>query len=275
MASFSRFPIVLHPQLRRALPRNAQRDLRGQLFTRLKSQQAFRPPKNETVPPKAPEPNATSPASSTGPSTTPAQHARTTIRRGPPERILIYSSGAGKTVFLGAMRLTTVFIFGFACVLVAPGFDSATYSEAIVPAIIIGGALPMLFVAYTAAPFVNFVHLALPVYARRSREQAIEYAKNLPPTATLYLNTMRFTTMPRHTEVQLGDLVRERTLFRPVAFRNTKPKPVPWWTGTAPQEFYTAEQSSSGPNSPAFYPEVWEHVYRRIQSNKPPAQNSK
>ncbi|RHZ72911.1 hypothetical protein CDV55_103626 [Aspergillus turcosus] len=113
------------------------------------------------------------------------------------------------------LRITTIFLFGVSCLVVAPAFFSDDYPWYIAPAVVVGGALPMLFVAYTSAPFVNFVHLALPVFARRSREQTVQYAKNLPPTATLYINTMKFTTIPRQTEVRLGDLVRDKALLRP------------------------------------------------------------
>ncbi|EAU34437.1 predicted protein [Aspergillus terreus NIH2624] len=178
-------------------------------------------------------------------------------------------------MFLSMLRLTTVFLFGVSCVVVAPGFDGPEFPWYLPAAIIVGGSLPMLFVAYTAAPYVNFVHLALPVFARRSREQAIQYAKNLPPTATLYINTMRFTTIPRQTEVQLGDLVRDRKLFRPITFRNTNPKPVPWWQGRPLREFYADEKSKPGRQTSAFYPELWEHVYRRIQSNQPKTKHGK
>lgn len=123
----------------------------------------------------------------------------------------------------------------------------------------------MLFVAYTAAPYVNFVHLALPAFARRSRENAIHYARNLPPTATLYINTMRFTTIPRQTVVRLGDLVPLKDNTRPVTFRNTKPAPRPWWMGKAPTQFYTGHLSRPGRQSTAFYPELWPDVYHRIQ----------
>lgn len=124
----------------------------------------------------------------------------------------------------------------------------------------------MFFVAYTSAPFVNFVHLALPVFARRSREQTLQYAKNPPPTATLYINTMKFTTIPRQTEVRLGDLVPEKALLRPVSFRNANPAPLPWWAGRTLRQFYTGEKSQPGKVSSTFYPELWEHVYKQIQN---------
>lgn len=133
--------------------------------------------------------------------------------------------------------------------------------------VIAGGAIPMLFVSYTAAPYVNFVHLFLPAFARKSRETAIQYAKNLPPTATLYINTMRFNTIPRQSIMRLGDLVAESDKTRPVTFRNTKPAPRPWYMGKATNQFFTEPSSRPGRQSTAFYPELWPSIYQRILSN--------
>lgn len=136
--------------------------------------------------------------------------------------------------------------------------------------VIIGGAIPMIFVAYVAAPYVNFIHLALPAFARKSRENAIHYAKDLPPTAMLFLTTMRFNTIPRQTAVRLGDLTAEKDLTRPVSFRNLRPAPRPWWAGRSPTQYFTDHKShSAGKRSTAFYPELWPTIFRRIQENAP------
>ncbi|KAJ6140553.1 hypothetical protein N7470_010349 [Penicillium chermesinum] len=124
----------------------------------------------------------------------------------------------------------------------------------------------MAFVAYTSAPHVSFVHLALPAFARRSREAALNYVNNLPPTATLYLTTMRFNTMPRQTSVRLGELVADKNPIRPVSFRHTNPAPRPWWMHKAPTQFYTPDVSRPGRKSSAFYPEFWPKIFARIQS---------
>jgi hypothetical protein len=123
----------------------------------------------------------------------------------------------------------------------------------------------MLFVAYTAAPFVNYIHLALPVFARGSRQKIMAYAKDLPPNATLYINTMKFTTIPRRTEAQLCDLIPGKAVARPVGFINTNPRPLPWWQGLNITKFYTAEKSKSVRATTTFFPEVWEHVYNQIK----------
>lgn len=259
--------ILFHTQLRAsALPRWVRRDLSSRLFARLKTtQKAPSAPKDNLAPSQSnishpPPPARTSVSSATN-------HAKTVIRKGPPERILIYHGGTGKIILLGMLRVTTIFIFGVSVLVVAPAFFASDFPWYTAPAIVVGGALPLVFVAYTSAPFVNYIHLALPVAARRSREQALQYAKNLPPIATLYINTMKFTTIPRQTEVRLADLVPDKSFLRPVSFRNKNPAPLPWWKGKTIRQFYTAEKSKPARASSTFYPELWEHVYKQIQNN--------
>lgn len=133
----------------------------------------------------------------------------------------------------------------------------------------IGSALPLIFVSYTAAPYVNFVHLELPIFARRSRLEAVQYAKSLPPTAKLSINTTGPSLVPRQTEVRLKDLVPDRSLLRPVSFRNRNPVPLSWWQGRTLQQFYTADKVKAGEASAKYYPSLWEHVYQQIQSQGP------
>jgi hypothetical protein len=37
-----------------------------------------------------------------------------------PERLIVYHAGTGRTVFLGCLKVTTIFIFSFFCLVVAP-----------------------------------------------------------------------------------------------------------------------------------------------------------
>lgn len=133
----------------------------------------------------------------------------------------------------------------------------------------IGSALPLFFVSYTAAPYVNFIHLELPVFARRSRLEAIEFAKKLPLTAKLIISTTGASLIPRQTEVRLKDLVPDRSLLRPVSFRNKNPARLPWWQGRTLQQFYTADKIKAGQPSTRYYPGLWEHVYKQIQNRVP------
>ncbi|KAL4962130.1 uncharacterized protein BDV14DRAFT_111619 [Aspergillus stella-maris] len=260
-------PVLFHPQLRFALPRFVRRELCSNLrLVRPKTtRSAPQPPKTEIPLSKL---KYTGSNSLRTPPPSAAGNAKNALRKGPPEKILIYHGGTGRTLFLGVLRITTIFVFGASCLVVAPAFMSSEFPSWLGPAIVIGGALPMLFVAYTAAPYVNFVHLALPISVRRSREQAVQYARQLPPTATLYINTMKFNTIPRQTEVRLMDLVPDKTPFRPVSFRNKNPRPRPWWRPRSLQQFFTAEKSKPGKQSSTFYPELWEQIHKQIQSNR-------
>ncbi|KAJ5156681.1 hypothetical protein N7492_009484 [Penicillium capsulatum] len=234
--------ILLHPQLRAALPKSVQTDLRNRVWARFKSQVPRPSQRHEPATPESKD------LSHQTRSSTPTTHApRTSVRKGPPERILVYYGGTGRAMFLGMLRVTTILLFGAACLIVAPSCYMEDNSWYIVPLVIAGGAVPMVFVAYTSAPYVNFVHLTIPAFARRSREAALQYAKELPPTAILHLNTMRFNTIPRQTAVRLGDLVADKQALRP---------------------FYTAETSQRGRDSSAFYPELWQHIYPKIQTQK-------
>ncbi|KAL1974343.1 hypothetical protein VTN31DRAFT_4547 [Thermomyces dupontii] len=248
-------------------PLRIPRDLTSRSFIRFKtSGQSSRHVKEKFVPSRIPQtaPKTAPPRQTSAAAT---NHAKTVIRRGPPEKILIYHGGTGKTVFLGMLRLTTIFIFGVSTVVVAPSFFADEFPSWLAPAIVVGGTLPMLFVAYTAAPFVTNIYLYLPVFARKSREEALKYARDLPPSATLHIGTLKATTIPRISEVQLSNLVPSKSFLRPVSFRNTSPAKLPWWRGGTLTEFYTTEKSKTAKGTPQFYPEVWESVYNKIQEN--------
>lgn len=134
----------------------------------------------------------------------------------------------------------------------------------------------MLYVAYTAAPFVNFVYLVLPPFARRSRDHAVQYARNLPPQAVLHIQTMRYNLVPRLTVVRVGDLVPAEGRFRPVSFRLQNAAARPWWQGRMLTQFYAADKSQASmaaapaaPPSSTYYPGLWDSVYSQIQKPGP------
>ncbi|EAS30082.3 uncharacterized protein CIMG_08828 [Coccidioides immitis RS] len=184
-----------------------------------------------------------------------------------PQQVVIYHAGSGKIAFIGMMRLSTILIFVVSCTVVAPAFYAAEYPWYIPPAIIAAGAFPMLFVSYTAAPFVNLVYLALPAFAQQSREHMLSYLQNVPRTATLSIETMKFNFYPRRTQVAISDLAPGKSLTRPVSFINTNPQPQPWWRGKDGVHFYTPEANRPAKSTPKFFPEAWERVFAQIKQN--------
>jgi hypothetical protein len=70
----------------------------------------------------------------------------------------------------------------------------------------LSGIIPLLFVHYTTAPFVNYIHLRLPPFARQSHEHLLRYSRSLPKTATVDITTMNSIGKPRVSRVEVGDL---------------------------------------------------------------------
>lgn len=133
--------------------------------------------------------------------------------------------------------------------------------------VVIGGAIPMLFVSYTAAPFVNQVFLSLPGFAQQSTMGMQSYLRSVPRTATLGIETMKFNFYPKRTVVSISDLAPTKSMTRPVSFMNTHPQSRPWWQGKESSLFYTPEKNPRATSTKNFHPEVWEQVFSQIKNN--------
>ncbi|OHE93674.1 hypothetical protein CORC01_10991 [Colletotrichum orchidophilum] len=124
-----------------------------------------------------------------------------------PERLLIYHAGTGRTAFLAFWKITAVFSCAFFCLVAAPSYvraEDKTLTQA--AGLAACGIIPFLFVSYTSAPFVTYIYLRLPPYARQSRTLLERYVRALPPTAQLELGTMGLATRPRTTLVTAAEL---------------------------------------------------------------------
>jgi hypothetical protein len=144
---------------------------------------------------------------------------------------------------------------------------------------VVGGAIPMIFVTYTTAPFVSYAHIRLPQYARRSREQLARWIKNIPPNTEIYLTTMQFSGRGRVSRMLLSDL-KETKARLGVANLARKPSSVAtpgrkWWRMKEPNLFYIASQSTMGGETKvwqtsAWQKTMWRHVLNRIRNNRNP-----
>ena len=133
--------------------------------------------------------------------------------------------------------------------------------------VIVGGSIPMLFVAYTTSPFVTYVHIRLPPFARQSRELLNQWSKKLTADTEIDLTTMGFYGLPRVSRVRLADLrMRKARLTSANLVRVNHPelKKRSWWMGRKPDAFYVARQLSKGKSN-----SVWEEVLVHLgKSNK-------
>ncbi|MCJ1471948.1 hypothetical protein MMC13_000590 [Lambiella insularis] len=192
-----------------------------------------------------------------------------TVCRVYPERLLIYHAGIGRTVFLGSTKITTLFLFAFSTLFIAPAYyfspDEPNWAAVAVAA---GGAVPLVFVAYTTAPFVNYVHIRLPLFARQSQEHLVRWSKNISPSTEIDMTTMRLYGLPRVSRMPLADLQeRKRTVLGvanlvrvPAGLGSTEKRP--WWMGKEVTHFYVGQEKRTR-TEPAIWPSVLDAIRKR------------
>lgn len=140
--------------------------------------------------------------------------------------------------------------------------------------VIIGGAIPMVFVTYTTAPFVSYVHIKLPAFARRSKEQLVKWIEQVPANTEIDLTTMRFSGRVRVCRMLLSDLKETKARLGVAnlarASNSTVSKSRPWWMGREPDCFYVANDIVKGRKfvwkSAAWQKDLWQFVLGRIKS---------
>lgn len=131
----------------------------------------------------------------------------------------------------------------------------------------------MLFVAISTAPFVNYVHLKLPTFARQSREQLMKWSRDIPPSTEVDMTTMRLFGLPRVTRMRLSDLNVVRGSTVGVANLVKTPRDPakygkrPWWRGPELRKFYVANKMSKS-NQPTILQMVLDSIQKR--QNQPP-----
>ncbi|KLU88727.1 hypothetical protein MAPG_07712 [Magnaporthiopsis poae ATCC 64411] len=162
-----------------------------------------------------------SPPSSPSPSPSPSARPGSSSPKGPPQpqlpipaRLLIYHGSTARITFLACLRLGTLFICVFFCLAVAPAYlrDSGGDSEALLKAgaAVLSGMVPFVFVYLSTAPFVAFIHLPLPPFARQSNELLKRFAANVPNTTSLEITTISLIGKPRVTRVPVASMVPTR-----------------------------------------------------------------
>ncbi|EOO00680.1 putative paired amphipathic helix protein [Phaeoacremonium minimum UCRPA7] len=116
------------------------------------------------------------------------------------------------------------------------------------PPVFLCGTIPLLIIAYTTSPFVAWVHLRLPPYARHSREVLQRFARTMPPNTRLQVTTMNMIGKPRVSDMTVSDLrpAHQRlgvvNYVRDTALENAA---RPWWMFRAVGRF-SIQRASSG-----------------------------
>ncbi|KAI1262807.1 hypothetical protein F5Y18DRAFT_144638 [Xylariaceae sp. FL1019] len=182
------------------------------------------------------------------------------------QRICVYHAGTGRTTFLACLKLSTVFIFAFFGFVVTPAYYEKEGLSVTVARTAFCAVVPLAFVAWTTSPFVTFIHMRLPPYARASEEALRRYIKTLPPQTELDITTMSIIAKPRMSTVQLGDLrvankrIGNVNMVRDTTAENARRK---WYMYPAVGKFYTQDMSGLSK-----LPWIWPSIRSRIIAQK-------
>lgn len=124
----------------------------------------------------------------------------------------------------------------------------------------------MLFVAYVSSPFVTYIHLRIPAFARNSKEMIIRFAKSPPKETQLDFTTMNFFGKPQVARMKIKDIYKARERFGMVNFvrdaREINEKRV-WWKGKVVRRFGVHGKASGFLGG-----DVWKFIKMNIEKNK-------
>ena len=123
----------------------------------------------------------------------------------------------------------------------------------------------MLFVAATTAPLVFYIHLRPPLFARRSRDALVRYAKSIPADARIDLTMMKFSSRKRITELRVSDLKPMRAWLSIANLVRDSPSATPvssraWWMGKPPTQFYVGNERGKSQEKG-----VWNNILNYIK----------
>lgn len=125
--------------------------------------------------------------------------------------------------------------------------------------VLLSGTIPMIAVAYLTSPFVTYIHLRLPAFARNSREMLHRYAKSLPKEAALEITTMNLIGKPRLFQVKIADLHPMKQRFGMANYARHSKIPS-WWARKGPSQFAIHSGTSKIKEG-----EVWKLIAKRIE----------
>lgn len=148
-------------------------------------------------------------------------------------------------------------VFGASVVVFAPQL-----SRLIVAAC---GAVPMVVVARATAPFVTYIHLKIPFYARLSRDKFVKFLERIPPKTEIDLTTIKSFGLLRVQRMPVEELRKVKYTFSAANLVRIPPPSStlprrPWWKGSLPTKFYVGHERIKKGRGPTPWQKVWEQL---------------
>lgn len=123
----------------------------------------------------------------------------------------------------------------------------------------------MVVVLYTTAPFVAYVHLRIPPFARRSKEALLRWASRIPRDTELDLTTMRAYGKLRVSRLLIKDLRHTISWTSIANFSRVIPTSLDvsterrWWMLKPMREFHVGSERRTVRET-----SVWQDVLKKI-----------
>lgn len=188
-----------------------------------------------------------------------------------PERLLIFHAGTGRTVFVGALKVTTIFLFSATLLFIAPTlYNDPEQPSWVAPTVVGASAVPLIYVMYHASPFVAYVHIKLPIFARRSREQLLKWAQSIPSNTEVEMTTIKSYGSLRTTRMPISELRPIKARFgienlarvpRSLGRTSNSPK-RPWWAPKEQNLFFIGNERRKSVETA-----VWQKALEQIRNS--------
>ncbi|KAJ4420176.1 hypothetical protein N0V82_004520 [Gnomoniopsis sp. IMI 355080] len=121
-------------------------------------------------------------------------------------RLIVYHAGTPRIMFLGALKITTVFVFGFFAVVTIPTYIQAEAPIWQTAGLVVASAIPLLAVWYMTSPMVMWMHIPVPKICLSDTRQLDRFIRNNASNAELAITTMGPLGKARITKLPLKDL---------------------------------------------------------------------
>ena len=123
---------------------------------------------------------------------------------------------------------------------------------------------------YYASPFVAYIHVKLPIFARRSREQLLKWAQSIPSNTELEMTTIKSYGSLRTTRMPISELrpIKARfgieNLARVPRFpgRTIVSPKRPWWAPKEQTRFFVGNERRKSVETA-----VWQKALEQIRSS--------
>ncbi|KAJ4397580.1 hypothetical protein N0V93_001812 [Gnomoniopsis smithogilvyi] len=113
-------------------------------------------------------------------------------------------------MFLGALKITTIFVFGFFTVVTIPSYVEAGAPVWQTAGLVVASVIPLLAVWYMTSPMVMWMHIPVPKKCLTDAREMDRFIQHSASNAELAITTMGPLGKARITKLPLKDLRPEK-----------------------------------------------------------------